>query len=232
MKPPKHLGFFGKLLSRGDFVSRGLPTELREHWDCWMQHGLLLSQQRLGPRWLELYLTSPVWHFVWRPGVVDASAWTGLYMPSVDRVGRHFPLLLATSLETSEQGETFADWLTHWQQWHSQAQQHALSSLTERLDPDSLASALAHYPLPSAALHLAQGGTQALLRSDVHLPFAALSSALKTSNDERIRRAGTLWWTEGSAQIAPCLLLCQGLPDPQHFHALLDGDWQDWASGD
>ncbi len=33
------------------------------------------------------------------------------------------------------------------------------------------------------------------------------------------------WWTAGSERVAPSLLACQGLPDPEGFAALLAGDW-------
>ena len=47
--------------------------------------------------------------------------------------------------------------------------------------------------------------------------------------------AYTLWWTEGSEDIMPSLLVCSGLPPAEGFAALLDGRWQeagawqDWA---
>ena len=51
-------GFFGKLVSHGDFVSRRLPESFMQVWDSWLQHGLLASREALGATWLETYLTS------------------------------------------------------------------------------------------------------------------------------------------------------------------------------
>lgn len=92
---PVAAGLFGKVSTHGDFVARGLPPALVAAWDDWLQRGLQASRQQLGPAWLAHYLCSPVWRFALEPGVLDADAWSGVLMPSVDRVGRHFPLLLA-----------------------------------------------------------------------------------------------------------------------------------------
>jgi type VI secretion system protein ImpM len=35
----------------------------------------------------------------------------------------------------------------------------------------------------------------------------------------------SLWWSEGSEQISPSLLLCQGLPVGSGFTTLYTGDW-------
>ncbi|HEX7639444.1 MAG TPA: type VI secretion system-associated protein TagF, partial [Burkholderiaceae bacterium] len=92
---PAAFGFYGKLPGEGDFVSRRLPWEFTSAWDDWMQQGLVASRHALGGRWLELYLSAPVWRFQIAAGVCGPLAWRGLFFPSVDRVGRYFPLTLA-----------------------------------------------------------------------------------------------------------------------------------------
>jgi type VI secretion system protein ImpM len=88
-------GFYGKLPSEGDFVSRRLPWEFTSAWDDWLQQGLQASREALGERWLSLYLSAPVWRFQLAPGVCGPLAWRGVFFASVDRVGRYFPLTLA-----------------------------------------------------------------------------------------------------------------------------------------
>jgi type VI secretion system protein ImpM len=43
-----------------------------------------------------------------------------------------------------------------------------------------------------------------------------------------------LWWTDGSAQVAPSWLITEGLPQPENFSAMLDGSWTraGWALGE
>lgn len=68
------LGFYGKLASRGDFVSRGLPQSFVKPWDTWLAAGLHVSQQQLGAEWLDAYLVSPLWRFVLAPDVCGPQA--------------------------------------------------------------------------------------------------------------------------------------------------------------
>jgi len=88
-------GFYGKLPSEGDFVTRRLPWEFTSAWDDWLQQGLQASRNALGANWLALYLSAPIWRFQLAPGVCGPLGWRGLFFASVDRVGRYFPLTLA-----------------------------------------------------------------------------------------------------------------------------------------
>jgi type VI secretion system protein ImpM len=88
-------GWYGKLPSLGDFASRRLPEVFIERWDRWLQDGLAQARLDAGEQWRAIYLVSPIRRFWIGPGVIDDNAWCGLTMPSVDRVGRYFPLTLA-----------------------------------------------------------------------------------------------------------------------------------------
>src|SRR5206468_13123022 len=61
----------------------------------WLQQGMQASREALGARWLEHYLSAPIWRFQVAPGVCGPVGWRGLFFASVDRVGRYFPLTLA-----------------------------------------------------------------------------------------------------------------------------------------
>jgi type VI secretion system protein ImpM len=90
------LGFAGKLPARGDFVARGLPRSFREPWDAWAASVMPASRARLGEEWLPAWL--PVWRFALPPGLCGPAAATGVWLPSVDRAGRHWPLAVAAVL--------------------------------------------------------------------------------------------------------------------------------------
>ena len=51
-------GFFGKLPSRGDFVTRRLPQGFVAGWDGWLREVLAASRAELDADWLEVYLTT------------------------------------------------------------------------------------------------------------------------------------------------------------------------------
>ncbi len=90
--------WYGKLPALGDFASRRLPPAFLADWDAWLQRGMAYSQQHLGSEWLDTYLTSNVWRFILAPGTLDSSTWAGIVLPSVDRVGRYFPLTICAAL--------------------------------------------------------------------------------------------------------------------------------------
>jgi len=89
------VGFYGKLPARGDFVRAGLPRAFVEPWDAWLASVLGGSRALMGEDWLPAWLEAPVWRFRLAAGVCGPDAALGLMLPSVDRVGRYFPLTLA-----------------------------------------------------------------------------------------------------------------------------------------
>src|SRR5688572_18349977 len=88
------VGFFGKLPCRGDFLRRRVPEEFVAAWDEWLQLCLTQSREQLGDAWRDAYLAGPIWRFVLAEGVCGTGAYAGVLMPSVDRVGRCFPLTI------------------------------------------------------------------------------------------------------------------------------------------
>lgn len=88
-------GIFGKLPSRGDFVRGGLPGDFVAAWDDWAQRMLVRTREVLGDRWEAAWLDAPAWRFAMPPGTCGAGAAIGVLLPSVDRVGRYFPLAVA-----------------------------------------------------------------------------------------------------------------------------------------
>jgi type VI secretion system protein ImpM len=93
---PAPAGWFGKIPALGDFAARRLPPEFTEPWDLWLSDGLLAAREALGAGWLESYTNAPLWRFALMPGALDSRHWFGVLMPSVDRVGRQYPLTIAS----------------------------------------------------------------------------------------------------------------------------------------
>jgi len=126
-------GWFGKLPGLGDFAHRRLSASFRDSWDQWLQDGLAGLRARHAQEWTTRYLESPLWCFALGAGTVDPRAWIGVLMPSVDGVGRYFPLMLAQPFE----GELdAADWWTR-------AAAAALQALDGNLDAERLEDLLA-----------------------------------------------------------------------------------------
>lgn len=132
-------GWFGKLPGTGDFAQRRLSHRFVQVWDDWLQHNLfeLRNQQE---DWSEKYLQAPVWHFRLGAGLINANEWIGVLMPSVDSVGRYFPLTLA--VELFPLNDDVADAQEYIQQWWSVSSELALRALEGDQDAASFDLAL------------------------------------------------------------------------------------------
>ena len=133
-------GWFGKLPGLGDFAHRRLPELFRSHWDPWLQHGLMGLRQRHAD-WIERYLESPLWSFALGEQVVGPARWIGVLMPSVDGVGRYFPLTLASEISVA-QDELRGHALAQARRWWALGARAALDGLENDLDPARFDAAL------------------------------------------------------------------------------------------
>jgi type VI secretion system protein ImpM len=135
-------GWFGKIPNLGDFVSRRLPPEFVHDWDEWLQRGLLKMREDLGPDWLTSFLVAPVRRFWLAPGVLGSAGWAGVLMPSVDNVGRHFPLTIAAVLAIDEPERSLAAAL-HAGDWFNAIDNAARKVLDVHFTADDLEHELA-----------------------------------------------------------------------------------------
>ncbi len=216
-------GFFGKVRSHGDFVQRRLPTEFLRIWDDWLQGTLRDSRHELGAGWLDTYLNSPIWRFALPSGVCGESAWAGVLMPSVDRVGRQFPLTIAAA---STGIAPLLGWVTDEGAWYDRIETLALSTLHADFSLENFDTSLCSMTAPASgigeAMPPAKGHVIALVGLD------RLSDAVPRLNQviaTVLLQGHSLWWTDGSEHVAPCVLVRQGLPTAGLFTAMLDGRW-------
>jgi type VI secretion system protein ImpM len=132
---PTATGFFGKLPARGDFVRVGLPEDFVETWDEWCRGMLLASRTALGDDWDSAWMQAPIWRFLVPPGACGKLAVLGVWLPSVDKVGRHFPFAicaLAPSLADLAGGAA----------WLDTAEAVALSGVVEDAPHDGFLAAI------------------------------------------------------------------------------------------
>ena len=200
-------GYFGKVSTLGDFVSRGLPDGLVAAWDAWLQQCIQASREQMGEQWLNHYLTSPVWRFAISPGVLGPEGLGGVMMPSVDRVGRYFPLMIG-----AVGAPPLLDWFHKHVAWYDAIEDMARASLdaTFRLEQFD--------GLPEAGVAT---GFQA----------APVDGAWRFALDEgvgervvgAVLQGHSLWWTEGSPNVEPSMLVCAGMPRVQGYRAMLGG---------
>lgn len=217
-------GFFGKVPCVGDFVKRRLAPEFVTAWDAWLQQGMHASREQVGAGWHDLFLTSPVWRFALGGGVAGADPACGVMVPSMDRVGRLFPL-------------TVADVAPGWQvlplvegagAWFASAEAAAISAVTGEFgELEAFDAAVAGLPEPGtpvdwppAASRVAGGAWRAALPEGGEPGAAWRPLALAAMGPDMPR---AVFWTAGSDLVAPGLLAFNALPGPGHFRWLLDG---------
>jgi type VI secretion system protein ImpM len=212
-------GWYGKLPSLGDFATRRLPVEFVKAWDAWLQDVIPASREALGEGWFDAYLTMPMWRFVLLPGLVTQSGWAGVLMPSVDRVGRHFPLTLAVELPTHA-AAAYAVFESA--AWFAGLEDAALAVLDPTRGADELDEALAQSVLatpPAAAPDTSMHPLRALPSVEAFGPLAE-SEALRAWSESTGWRA--LWWTRGRMDGNALMLECAGLPTAEEFGRFLE----------
>jgi len=189
-------GWYGKLPALGDFAQRRLDAGFVAAWDGWLQQAMLESQRTLGSAWLDCYLTAPVWRFVLTPGVIGQRGWAGLIVPSVDRVGRYFPLTVCVPLDGVEPDRAAMASLAPWLDRVEAAARRCLShdATVDGFEADLSAVGMpAFFPAPSV------NNASALLQraSSIEIARDATGPDLATLADSvlaRLLSGYSLWW--------------------------------------
>ena len=226
------LGFYGKLPSLGDFASRRLPQDFIQPWDAWLQSSLATSKELLTDQWLKCYLTSPIWRFALSPGLCGKDAWLGIVMPSVDRVGRYFPLTIACKFpQNYSLINLFAeanDWFYEVETVALSALQHDLSVQKFDLLVQEIGEFSAKHPHSSDDLNKSPSTPEMFYLefnnevSEVDDIYSQLNSLLLDSYAEGY----SLWSTVGSEAIKPGCLVLKGMPACTVYKGLITGQFQ------
>jgi type VI secretion system protein ImpM len=209
-------GAFGKMPGMGDFLRLDLPAGFTRAWDAWLQAGLISARDRLGERWNACYLSAPIWRFSLPPGVAGAEAISGVTMPSVDRVGRQYPLTLAAPCGA---GPTA---LRHFANdaFFTALEDIALTALEEELSRDALAALLEG---------CAPANPDAPAETAATYAGACPPEAVLAARWLRERHGETCVWTAAVAGDHR-LFLSPGLPDPLRVEGLFDLDAPVWRA--
>lgn len=234
MSIPGSVGFFGKLPGMGDFVQRRLPGAFVSVWDTRFEAAVGAARAAFGDSWHGLWQGTPVWRFALMPGVCGVTAWVGVTGPSVDRVGRSFPMVLATPLTDAG---VFGSIVRSGAGWFD-ALEHACRDADATPTAESFDATVMGLPAPvdwlRAAATARAGATDWAQAVVWRMPWSAggddaelaawLAVCMETDD-------GCLWWTHGSPHVPASAVLTHGLPRPADYAAFLDatqapGDWR------
>jgi type VI secretion system protein ImpM len=231
-------GLYGKLPAHGDFISRNLPSAFISHLDEWLQGFIASSKEQLTDDWLNIYLTGPIWRFVFSPGCVDGNAWAGVLIPSVDSVGRYFPFVIVVKLQNDN---NLVDVLSSQAGWYGGLEDIALDALQNEYDADTVMEKLSEHPFVAPPYCYRKEDTQGYqdpsLVSDnlaltmdfeEQLPSSANAVLLDWLMSKQYP-SYSLWHSKGSDRVQPSFLLSPGLPNLSGVAGMLQGDWKNWS---
>lgn len=230
------VGWYGKIPGAGDFIARRVPASFSESWDRWLQGAIEGSQRRLGTRWRDAFLSMPAWRFALGPGVVGANAWAGLMVPSVDAVGRYFPLTVACALPSASLDLVAT--LLGAGRWFDDIESIALQAIAPRADTGAIDAALAKrrfearwlsVPVGSDATMPVRGAKPQMLC--VELGSEGKIPAVLRSLTDRLCEPYSAWLAEPSELFGRSLLLCETLPAGEQFCAMMEGRWLEHGWG-
>lgn len=216
------LGIFGKLPQKRDFISFGIAQNALVPLENWLQSGIAASRAELGREWEERYLVAPIWRF-WLGADILGTGAAGAIMPSVDGVGRYFPLMLVFFCGNGEQlpPPPFAPQ----GDWYGAIEARLLGLLHDDAALTVEAS-ITNLPLPS--LENAPGSTDlerfkggAMWRAPLQSNAATLLTGILDADYREAARVRSFWWTAGSETAGPVLYTKEGLPDPYFYTRML-----------
>jgi type VI secretion system protein ImpM len=127
-------GLYGKLPAHADFVARQLPPRFIAPWHAWLCEGLATAEAELGKGWGVAWAMTPVWRFALPALACGPWPISGVLMPSVDALGRRFPLTLAAPVTRPREA------------WFASLEAAARQALQGHLQADALQALL---PEPS-----------------------------------------------------------------------------------
>jgi type VI secretion system protein ImpM len=219
-------GLFGKLSAKRDFIALATPRNFLEVWEPWVQASLSASRHQLGDRWQQVFLTTPVWRF-WLGAAICGSTVAGAIMPSLDGVGRYYPLTLHAVGDTG--APIVPPDIDAQDEWFNVGENFLLSTLDRDTAFEDISSALDRLPVPriqvrdeheKSIIPLGEGMVGMISAAD---GFSASLSSLRAASPE-VYAAASFWWTSGGGDFPPLVLSCRGLPDPYRYSTLLSGN--------
>jgi type VI secretion system protein ImpM len=205
-------GVFGKLPARADFLSRGLPASFADGWHAWLVRGLAAARQELGAQFEPAYMAAPVWRFALPSDICGPAPAAGVVLPSVDAVGRLFPLTLAVVSQSL--GLPLS--LTAALPWFEALEEAGREALARDPEIEAWLARIAEMAPPAALAPMRPPCTRLPLADGAPIEPAILP-ALGRLGAER----AVLFWCDGSPFVGACALVATALPEGMWFARLL-----------
>jgi type VI secretion system protein ImpM len=216
---------YGKLPSKRDFVAVAAPRAFLSVWEPWLQGGVSASRQSLGAEWQSAFLTAPIWRF-WLGADLTGTTVIGAFMPSLDGIGRYFPLTL---FACADEGAAIPPpELDPQDAWFEAAENFLLGTLEHDVAFEATTAALDRLPAPSDLGPPPRSETMVALPQGVvamarFRPLNELFESIRVADHAGTYAAATFWWTIGGKGYEPLAMSGKRMPDPFLFTEMLTG---------
>jgi type VI secretion system protein ImpM len=200
-------GLFGKLPAKRDFVAVSTPRAFLSLWEPWLEKGLVAARtSEAAGDFASAYASAPIWRF-WLGPALCGEAIVGAFMPSVDALGRMFPLTL---IGTSAVDDLAPPDIDPREAWFAQVEDLLLDALDPGTPFETTVARL-------DALSARETGVDAPARDATARAFAAMRAEDRDCPAE----AATFWWTIGGADCPPRAMMRRAMPAPASFVDML-----------
>jgi type VI secretion system protein ImpM len=218
---------YGKLPTKRDFIAMGATRDFLDQWEPWLQSGVSASQAMLKDRWQQAFLRAPIWRF-WLGADLCGVTTIGAFMPSLDKVGRYFPLTL---LASAEQGATIPPpEIDSQDDWFKAAEDLLISTLDHEKTFEATAQDLTELAMPRQAqfvpaADIFEDRNATVSIKDGEREFTELFASLRRAGHGNVYSGSTFWWTAGGEDFAPVAFSARHMPDPFLFAGMLTGQF-------
>lgn len=205
---------YGKYPGKRDYIVVNLPQGVLQPLENWLRTALSVSREALGARWQEHYMVQPVWDFWLGSGVVGKDC-MGSIVPSVDGIGRPFPMVILAHAHAGGHRFALPDSLED-DVWFAEVHRRLMLALSDTppRDPGDLVAGLQDPPP-------AGGGGQDGLQPSGHGfrwfwdgdGYEGAAARMRALHDHCRNDGRTIWWTAGGSYVAPQSVSFEGMPD-------------------
>jgi type VI secretion system protein ImpM len=216
-------GIFGKLPQKRDFIALNVPRAVLEPFETWLQSAVAASRNELGDDWRDHYLVAPIWRF-WIGSDIFGVDCAGSLVPSVDKVGRFFPL---TILYAAEEGQSIvAPPFDPLDAWYSAIEERLLSCLQENAEidvsrlTDGLSAPRSAVAVPEPQPVTFKRGLVWRAGSDAS---GDLLAGLMAADYWASLKSRSFWWTKGGRAGGQLIYARNALPDPFFYADMIKG---------
>jgi len=215
---------YGKYPEKRDFVVLNMPRAVLQPLETWIQSGLAASKEKLGRSWADHYMIQPIWSFRLGASIAGVDC-LGAMSPSVDGVGRTFPLVILSHAPSGSGGYPSLSALDPGL-WFPDVHTRLLHALDENApaEPRDLIEGLAEPESASTALPegmspVANGQRTLVVNGELKPALESITEVGRTLAD----RMMSVWWTTGSDAVPAQVAAFAGMPDVWFMAEMMSG---------